>query len=112
MFFFFLFTATSVDRHFEAFKDVGATLFPDGTVYWAYPVISYTSCLIDARLFPFDTQYCDLRFGSWAYNINQLDLNIGSKSQANAVKYFIENGIWHMDDFLSERVLTDYGEAG
>ena len=77
---------------------------------WSYPIITQTSCLIDVRLFPFDTQYCSLRFGSWAYNIDHVNLEPVSKN--NVGKYFMENGIWKMEDILVERVVTDYGIAG
>ena len=106
----FLSADTSIDIDLHSTRDLGAELYPNGTVDWSYPIITQTSCLIDARLFPFDTQYCSLRFGSWAYNIDQLNLEPISKITVG--KYFMENGIWKMDDILVERVVTHYGGAG
>ncbi|XP_072040022.1 neuronal acetylcholine receptor subunit alpha-7-like [Amphiura filiformis] len=104
----------NVEKTFESLKDVGATLYPDGTVDWITPFIFYTSCRIDARLFPFDTQHCTLRFGSWSYNMKQLNL-VGSPlttNVSNFKKYFVKNGIWELEDVTLERIVNDYGDAG
>ncbi|XP_072040019.1 neuronal acetylcholine receptor subunit alpha-7-like isoform X1 [Amphiura filiformis] len=101
----------NVEKDFESLKDVGAIVYPDGTLYWSTPIILHTSCRIDARLFPFDTQYCTLRFGSWSYNIKALNL-VGSPSskKSDFNKYFVENGIWKLVDVTIERILNDYGD--
>ncbi|XP_072040021.1 neuronal acetylcholine receptor subunit alpha-7-like [Amphiura filiformis] len=99
----------NVEKDFESLKDVGATLYPDGTVYWSTPFILHTSCLIDARLFPFDTQHCTLRFGSWSYNMKQLNLvGASSTTKSNFKKYFVENGIWELEDVTPERIVNGY----
>ena len=38
----------------------------DGTVTWVPPGLVETSCAVDMRKFPFDTQKCEIRIGSWA----------------------------------------------
>ncbi|XP_072039353.1 neuronal acetylcholine receptor subunit alpha-7-like [Amphiura filiformis] len=100
----------NVDRNFESFKDVSAWVYPDGTVIWATPVILYTACRIDARLFPFDTQHCTLRFGSWSYDINQLNLTPINRTDGIA-NFFIENGVWHLEDVIVESVVNVYPEG-
>ena len=101
---------SSVDKHFENIKDVTALLLPDGTIHWHTPVILYTSCRIDVRLFPFDTQHCKLRFGSWAHNIDEM--NIGVKNESEASKYFVENSIWEFEHITIGRLINDYGDFG
>ena len=91
------FTLTySVDRNFESLKDVGAWVYPDGTVQWTAPVILYTSCRIDARNFPFDTQHCTLHFTSWAYDQDQL--NLMPSNSTTLGMYYQENGEWKLED--------------
>ncbi|XP_072040023.1 neuronal acetylcholine receptor subunit alpha-7-like isoform X1 [Amphiura filiformis] len=100
----------NVDRNFESLKDVGAWVSPDGTVFWATPAILYTACRIDARLFPFDTQHCTLRFGSWSYDEDHL--NLTPMNNSNGIgKYFIENGVWHLEDVQVKNVVNVYPEG-
>ncbi len=101
----------SVEKDFESFKDVGAVLRPDGSISWFPPFILQTSCRINARLFPFDTQHCTLTFASWAYNIELLDLK-GSPDASRFQKYFVENGIWELQYLTLEKIFTDYGDSG
>ena len=46
----------------------------DGNVSWLNPVIFTSSCEIDITFFPLDDQTCDLKFGSWSYNSDFLDV--------------------------------------
>ena len=41
---------------------------------WLTPAIFRAKCTMDVEFFPFDTQYCTLKFGSWTYNGFQIDL--------------------------------------
>ena len=51
-----------------------ATVQSDGTVTWFAPAIFTSSCRIQVRYFPFDTQTCTLRYSSWAYNGLEVDM--------------------------------------
>ena len=46
----------------------------DGKVTWVRPVIYTFSCKLDLHEFPFDTQVCNMTFGSWKFSKNFLDL--------------------------------------
>jgi hypothetical protein len=46
----------------------------DGKVIWVRPVIYTFSCKLDLHEFPFDTQVCNMTFGSWKFSKNFLDL--------------------------------------
>ena len=99
----------SVDRNFESFKDVGAFVYPDGTVQWTAPAILSTSCRIDARKFPFDRQLCTLRFVSWAYDQDHLTLTPNNSTSVG--QYFVENGIWKLEDIHVEILSNIYPEG-
>ena len=45
-----------------------AVVIYDGRVMWIPQVNLATHCLIDVTHFPFDTQECRIKFGSWAYS--------------------------------------------
>ncbi|XP_063223415.1 acetylcholine receptor subunit alpha-L1 [Bacillus rossius redtenbacheri] len=51
-----------------------AVLHHTGKVLWTPPAIFKSSCEIDVRYFPFDQQTCFMKFGSWTYDGNQIDL--------------------------------------
>ena len=73
-----------------------AILHHDGKVVWTPPAIFKSSCEIDVEFFPFDTQTCHLKFGSWSFDGFQVFINhiivmffswaqlFGSLIQANA----------------------------
>ncbi|XP_046678978.1 acetylcholine receptor subunit alpha-L1 isoform X1 [Homalodisca vitripennis] len=51
-----------------------AVLHHTGKVLWTPPAIFKSSCEIDVRYFPFDQQTCFMKFGSWSYDGDQIDL--------------------------------------
>ncbi len=71
-----------------------------------------TSCKINARFVPFDTQTCNLTFGSFTYESTKLDFQIPyNNSFDDAV--FTDNGIWAFDTEIErdENFVLQYGEA-
>ncbi len=72
-------------------------LLPEGKVIWAIASVFTTSCRIDSRFFPFDTQRCQVRFASWVHTLKEMNLTIRpSRSVSESRQYFIENGIWDL----------------
>uniref|UniRef100_F1LEK9 Neuronal acetylcholine receptor subunit alpha-10 n=1 Tax=Ascaris suum TaxID=6253 RepID=F1LEK9_ASCSU len=51
-----------------------AMVFYDGTVFWPPPTQLRSTCKIDVTYFPFDSQHCALKFGSWTYHGFQVDI--------------------------------------
>lgn len=45
-----------------------------GTVRWLAPVILKSTCKLRVRYFPFDEQFCKLKFVSWTYSKSALAL--------------------------------------
>uniref|UniRef100_A0A0K0ERV6 Neuronal acetylcholine receptor subunit alpha-10-like n=1 Tax=Strongyloides stercoralis TaxID=6248 RepID=A0A0K0ERV6_STRER len=52
----------------------------DGRVFWPPPTQLRSTCRIDVRWFPFDTQYCSLKMGSWSYHGFQVDITNRSEN--------------------------------
>ena len=48
----------------------------DGSNAWYIPTIVLSGCGINIRYFPFDYQKCVLKFGSWTYLGNELNLTM------------------------------------
>ncbi|XP_072039395.1 neuronal acetylcholine receptor subunit alpha-7-like [Amphiura filiformis] len=97
----------NVDGKFEDFRDNDALIFPDGRVEWATSNILKTYCVIDARLLPFDTQRCHLKFRSWSYNLKQVNL-----FPSHIETDFIGTGIWELEAVVSLREVLDYAYLG
>ncbi|KAK2160316.1 hypothetical protein LSH36_136g05041 [Paralvinella palmiformis] len=51
-----------------------ATLSSDGVVRWEPPSIFKSQCDINVEFFPFDEQNCHMKFGSWTYDGDKVDL--------------------------------------
>jgi hypothetical protein len=58
----------SADGNYEVTLVTKATLWFNGLVEWRPPAIYKSSCLIDVEYFPYDTQSCVLKMGSWTYD--------------------------------------------
>ncbi|KAL3970551.1 kinesin light chain [Sarotherodon galilaeus] len=63
----------SADDEFSSSMETNVVLRNDGQVMWDQPAITKSSCSVDVAFFPFDVQQCDLTFGSWTHNGNQMD---------------------------------------
>ncbi|KAJ6217019.1 hypothetical protein RDWZM_008176 [Blomia tropicalis] len=64
----------NADGNYEIVIMTKAIIYWDGKVEWNPPAIYKSSCNIDITYFPFDYQECTMKFGSWTYDGNQVDL--------------------------------------
>lgn len=62
------------DERLKEKRDVMLNVDYLGRVFWSPPAIFKSNCRIDIRNFPFDYQYCFLKFASWTQNSDELDL--------------------------------------
>ncbi|KAK6731395.1 hypothetical protein RB195_007706 [Necator americanus] len=66
----------NADSNYNITIATKATLHYSGQVTWEPPAIFKSMCQIDVRWFPFDEQQCCLKFGSWTYSENLLNLEL------------------------------------
>lgn len=71
---YFPFYICSADPRLEEKRDVLVLVEPNGHIFWMPQAILRSSCSFDTTYFPFDEQYCHLKFGSWTYDGTKLDL--------------------------------------
>ncbi|CAF0735292.1 unnamed protein product [Rotaria sp. Silwood1] len=64
----------NADGNYEVTLMTKATVYYDGRVIWEPPAIYKSSCTINVEFFPFDIQHCQMKFGSWTYSGEQVDL--------------------------------------
>ena len=67
-----LITSSRADDDFSGPMDTNVRLRYNGEITWDAPAITKSSCVVDVSYFPFDSQECNLTFGSWTYNGNQV----------------------------------------
>lgn len=81
----------SADGEYVVTTMTKAVLRHTGKVLWTPPAIFKSSCEIDVRYFPFDQQTCFMKFGSWTYDGNQIDLkHINQKIGEDKVEFGID----------------------
>ncbi|KAK7115593.1 acetylcholine receptor subunit alpha-like isoform X2 [Littorina saxatilis] len=64
----------NADGNYQVTLMTKATLHPNGLVIWEPPAIYKSSCIMNVEFFPFDIQRCKMKFGSWTYDGDQVDL--------------------------------------
>ncbi|KAM6972620.1 neuronal acetylcholine receptor subunit alpha-9-I [Aplochiton taeniatus] len=87
--------------------DTNVVLRYDGEITWDSPAITKSSCVVDVSYFPFDWQQCNLTFGSWTYNGNQVDIAMGMDS--GDLSDFVENVEWECHGMPAVRNVIMYG---
>uniref|UniRef100_A0A3B1IS34 Cholinergic receptor nicotinic alpha 9 subunit n=1 Tax=Astyanax mexicanus TaxID=7994 RepID=A0A3B1IS34_ASTMX len=88
--------------------DTNVVLRYTGEITWDAPAITKSSCVVDVSYFPFDSQQCNLTFGSWTYNGNQVDINMGGM-QGGDLSDFVENVEWECHGMPGVKNVIMYG---
>ncbi|CAD6184221.1 unnamed protein product [Caenorhabditis auriculariae] len=70
----------NADSNYNITISTKATLHFSGEVTWEPPAIFKSMCQIDVRWFPFDEQQCHLKFGSWTYSENLLNVELDERN--------------------------------
>ncbi|XP_077588500.1 neuronal acetylcholine receptor subunit alpha-9-II isoform X1 [Stigmatopora nigra] len=87
--------------------DTNVKLRYNGEITWDAPAITKSSCVVDVSYFPFDSQECNLTFGSWTYNGNQVDIFMGMDS--GDLSDFVENVEWECHGMPASKNVIMYG---
>ncbi|VEL40607.1 unnamed protein product [Protopolystoma xenopodis] len=80
---------------------------PDGSIEWIPMAIFKSTCKIDITDFPFDHQMCHMKFGSWTYDGNQLDLEFISNASFSLGDYTPSNE-WDVNAAPAQRYVKFY----
>ena len=78
----------------------------NGDCFWGSPAMLKSICDIDVQFFPFDTQKCFLKFGSWTYSSNSLDMT--AMNLTFPTVYYMKNGEWRINDVKMKRNSLKY----
>uniref|UniRef100_A0A3P8Q7G6 Cholinergic receptor, nicotinic, alpha 10a n=1 Tax=Astatotilapia calliptera TaxID=8154 RepID=A0A3P8Q7G6_ASTCA len=97
----------SADDEFSSSMETNVVLRNDGQVMWDQPAITKSSCSVDVAFFPFDLQQCNLTFGSWTHNGNQMDL-FNALDSADLAD-FVPNVEWEVLGMPAKKNVIVYG---
>ncbi|XP_033108211.1 neuronal acetylcholine receptor subunit alpha-3-like, partial [Anneissia japonica] len=84
----------SVDTDGTNDPKLPVTVFSNGTVTYNTPYIFVFYCKVDLTFYPFDVQYCNMSFGSWAHDITQV--NLIPPSLKGITDQYKDNGEWNL----------------
>ncbi|XP_077988745.1 neuronal acetylcholine receptor subunit alpha-2-like isoform X2 [Glandiceps talaboti] len=103
----------NADGNYEVTLMTKALLYPNGGIYWLPPAIYQSSCRIDVEYFPFDQQDCVMKFGSWTYDADQLDLIFLADTEGNVItsvelEDYWESGEWDITNMPGEKHTIQY----
>lgn len=62
----------SADEGFDGTYHTNIVVKSNGSCLYVPPGIFKSTCKIDITWFPFDDQHCQMKFGSWTYDGNQV----------------------------------------
>uniref|UniRef100_A0A0K0FBH0 Acetylcholine receptor subunit alpha-type acr-16 n=1 Tax=Strongyloides venezuelensis TaxID=75913 RepID=A0A0K0FBH0_STRVS len=86
----------SVAEEFDTSYPVNILVNYDGTIIWQPPAILKFSCTMNIVFFPFDSQYCEMKFGSWTYDGSKVELT--TYPEIFDISKLIENTEWSLID--------------
>lgn len=92
----------NADGNYELTLIAKAVLYSTGMVHWNPPTMFRSTCEIDVEYFPFDIQTCFLRFGSWTYAGDEVDIkHVGNSRKVDIgidLSQFYKNVEWDIID--------------
>ena len=69
-------------------------IYNSGDVLWIPPAIYKSSCSINVEYFPFDEQDCEMKFGSWTFNGDQVELDWYEGQDKVDLSDYVNSGTW------------------
>jgi nicotinic acetylcholine receptor, invertebrate len=78
----------------------------DGSIFWSRPGLLKSTCQFDLTYFPFDTQLCYLKFGSWSYDSSEIFLKKNNISID--ISNLQENEEWIIGDYYTIKNSVKY----
>lgn len=85
-------------------------VYSDGSVLWVPPAQFSVLCNLNLKYWPFDTQECTMKFGSWTYSGEHVDIDLYNNNTDTALKLelIIENNEWKISKTSIFKNVTYY----
>ncbi|GFO34210.1 neuronal acetylcholine receptor subunit alpha-10-like [Plakobranchus ocellatus] len=95
------------DAELEGSKDYLVMVYSTGSCFYNYPTIIKVLCKIDVIYFPFDTQSCPLKLGSWSHH--GFEINVTNRDPDGDMTSFVPNTEWDLLSVPVKRRVFYYG---
>lgn len=89
-------------------RDALAVVSNDGSVLWIPMAIYSSTCPIDIVYFPYDSQECHLKFGSWTYDGFKLDVDFYDSLEQVDVTDYIPSNEWTLMEHPAKKNVKFY----
>uniref|UniRef100_A0A914DII9 Uncharacterized protein n=1 Tax=Acrobeloides nanus TaxID=290746 RepID=A0A914DII9_9BILA len=96
----------NADDYTVGYMRARAMVFYDGTVFWPPPTQLRSTCRISVTYFPFDSQRCSLKFGSWTYHGFQVDVT--NRSSSVDLSNYVTSGEFELVKVHQKRRVITY----
>lgn len=77
-----------------------ANLYSNGDIIWSRPGLIQSTCSFDLEYFPYDRQTCNLKFGSWVYHKDQMNISIRESASIDVSNYQQSDG-WKVLSYIA-----------
>ncbi|KAL4239553.1 acetylcholine-gated cation-selective channel [Mactra antiquata] len=105
-----LYDSSAEEVMMPGLPDYRAHLTADGRVRYNFPTVLKSICRVKVTYFPFDTQICKLKFGSWSHSKKDIDFHPADPTKGD-LDNFIENNEWIVDGLVPVRDVKEYGNG-
>ncbi|CAH8866743.1 unnamed protein product [Trichobilharzia szidati] len=110
----------SASEKFDQMFPTKVTVRNNGQIQWVPPGLFHSICDIEVNWFPFDSQNCILKFGTWTYQGNKVDLKLQCDNETGEDKpchyvnevdlsTYLANSEWALEKGLVKRNIQTYG---
>lgn len=86
----------NADGKYEQSYCCHTVIYSSGMVMWIPLAIYKSSCTIDVRYFPFDQQECEMKFGSWTFNSDEVQMGFLDNKELCYLDNYIYSGTWDL----------------
>ncbi|XP_042887396.1 neuronal acetylcholine receptor subunit alpha-7-like isoform X5 [Penaeus japonicus] len=97
----------SADEAFSSTYPTNVVVTSSGVCTHIPPGIFMSTCRIDITWYPFDDQKCEMKFGSWTYDLAKIDLQLQSQDGGD-ISGYIANGEWDLIAVPGKRNTLSY----
>jgi nicotinic acetylcholine receptor, invertebrate len=81
-------------------------IYNSGDILWSRPGMIKSTCLFNLTSFPYDEQHCNMKFGSWSYHGDELNLN--PEINAIDISELQQNQEWDLVNFSYQKNIKYY----
>ena len=95
----------TAEKPMDELLKTNVMVYSNGDIIWSRPGMLRTSCVFDLENFPFDTQTCSYKFGSWLYDKSQIDIsNVDNPIDLTNYQSNQEWSIINSEHYIEEKV--------